>query len=239
MTPEPLPEVEPWTPATCFHLLLSILGWQVLVGLGLLISGLALRTVIDEALITLWGGRVVFVALELVWLYVLRQYRRRGGVKPLWQEEELSDGRFWLLLVGAVALCMGANLIRDWLAAGGLRLNLAGLAAGAGPVQWGPSLVEIGAAAGLAPIAEEWFFRGIVQGALTRRWGPWLAVPATALGFGVLHGRPDMWVVTVYGLVFGLLAHRRPSLTLPILVHVAVNLVALGVPIALQLAGLS
>ena len=225
-----------WTLSTSLHLILAILGWQVLTVVGLLLVGGVFRVFLPEMLVIRWGGPVAFVTLELVWLLVLGHYRWRSGVKPLWQEEELRDWRFWCLLGAAVCLCVGANLTRLWLAEGSVRLSAGDLTAGLGPVSLGPSLAIIAAAVGLAPVAEEWFFRGVVQGALTRRWGAWLAIPVTALVFGALHGLSDIWVVAVYGLVFGLLAHRRHSLTLSILVHAAVNLVALGVPLAIQLA---
>lgn len=233
--PEPQPAASPpeWTLSACVQLGLAILGWHAVTLIGLFVLGYVARGLIPSGYIARWSGPATFVALEVVWLAVLRQYAWRGGVKPLFQDEELRDGRFWAILGVALALCVGANLLHMGLVQGGLRPDLA---AGLGPVQWGPSAAVMGAAVGLAPVAEEWFFRGIVQGALVRRWGASLAVPLTAVLFGALHGPRNMWVVTVYGLVFGWLAHRRSSLTLAILVHAAVNLVALGVPLALQIA---
>lgn len=233
--PEPQsgPPPPDWTLSACLHLALAILGWHAVALIGLFLLGQAAPGLVPDAFIARWGGPAAFVALELVWLAVLRQYAWRGGVKPLFQDEELRDGHFWAILGLSLALCVGANLLHMGLMQGDLRPDLA---AGRGPVQWGPSAAVMGAAVGLAPVAEEWFFRGIIQGALTRRWGVSLAVPVTAVLFGALHGPANMWVVTVYGLVFGWLAHRRSSLTLAILVHAAVNLVALGVPLALQIA---
>lgn len=233
--PEPQsgPPAPDWTLRACLHLALAILGWHAVTLAGLFVVGQAARDLLPDAFIARWSGPATFVALELVWLGVLRQYAWRAGVKPLFQDEELRDGRFWAGLGLALALCVGANLLHMGLVQGGLHPDLA---AGLGPVQWGPSAAVMGAAVGLAPVAEEWFFRGIIQGALTRRWGASLAISVTAVLFGALHGPANMWVVTVYGLVFGWLAHRRSSLTLAILAHAAVNLVALGVPLALQIA---
>ncbi|MDF2628484.1 MAG: family intrarane metalloprotease [Symbiobacteriaceae bacterium] len=232
--PEPNPGPPPeWTLATCVHLTLAILGWYAVTLVGLFVLGHTARSVLPAAFVVRWMGPATFLALELVWLGVLRQYAWRGGVKPLFQDEELRDGRFWAALGAALALCEAANLLHMGLAQGGLRLDLV---AGLGPVQWGPSALVMGAAVGLVPVAEEWFFRGIVQGALTRRWGASVAVPVTAVLFGALHGPGNLWVTSVYGLVFGWLAHRRSSLTLAILVHAGVNLVALGLPLALQIA---
>jgi membrane protease YdiL (CAAX protease family) len=225
--------MEMWTLSACLHLTLAIVGWLAATLGGLFLLGYAARGLIPDTLIAQWRGPATFVLLELVWLTVLRRYARRGGVKPLFQDEELRDGRFWATLGLAVALCVGANLLHMGLVQGGLGPDLS---TGPGPVQWGPSVAVLGAAVGLAPVAEEWFFRGILQGALGRRWGAHMAIPVTAVLFGALHGPRNMWVTTVYGLVFGWLAHRRSSLTLAILVHAAVNLIAMGVPLALQIA---
>lgn len=230
-----LPGQEPWTPAACLHLLLSVLGWVALTGVALFMAGALVRSFLPPPVVARWQSPVTFIALEAVWLLVLSRYGRRGGVKPLWRGEELRDLRTWLLLGGAVSLCIGSSLLRIWLAEGSLGLSAADLA-GLGPVQWGPAFAVLGATAGLAPIAEEWLFRGIIQEALSRHWGPGLSILVTSLVFGALHGLTDMWVIAGYGLVFGYLAHRRRSLTLPILVHACVNLVAMGVPLAMGYA---
>lgn len=225
---------EDWSLSACLHLLLTILGWQVLAYLGLYLAGSVLEAFLPAGFLADWDWPLGFLTLEGVGLYILYRHRSRGGVKPLWCSEELRSVRTWLLLGAAVGLCVGANLLRIWLMEGGLHLHTGNLAAEPGPVRWGPTLAIIAAASVLAPVAEEWFFRGILQEALTRRWGPAVSIPATALLFGMLHGLSSMWVVTVYGLVFGLLAHQRNSLTLSVLVHVGVNLVALGVPLVGQ-----
>ncbi|HYF92521.1 MAG TPA: CPBP family intramembrane glutamic endopeptidase [Symbiobacteriaceae bacterium] len=229
-----LPDREPWTPAASFVLLISILGWLALTGMILHVAGPLLRAFLPHAVIARWGSPVTFVVLEAVWLLLLRRHHRRRGVKPLWQGAELRSPVTWLLLLGAVSLCVGTSLLRFRLAEGSFGGGAAGLAS-LGPVQWGPSLMVLAAGAGLAPVTEEWLFRGILQEALTRRWGPWLSIPVTSLAFGALHGLASMWVVAAYGLVLGYLAHRRHSLTVPIIVHALINLLAMSIPLLLAL----
>ncbi len=81
-------------------------------------------------------------------------------------------------------------------------------------------------AAVLAPIAEEMFFRGILQtrffNALHSRRG---AVIATALCFAIMHGDQPAAVlpIAVLGIILGVLYEMTGSLLAPILVHTLFN----------------
>lgn len=45
-----------------------------------------------------------------------------------------------------------------------------------------------------APILEEILFRGIIQGSLVRKYGPWRGVLVASAIFGVVHGIPQQVV---------------------------------------------
>jgi membrane protease YdiL (CAAX protease family) len=86
---------------------------------------------------------------------------------------------------------------------------------------------------GLAPVIEEWFFRGVLQQGIVSQLG---AVPGIgALLFGLSHGAPSMsfqaWLAAasgavLYGLAFGLLRQTSGSLLPAMGMHALVN--ALG-----------
>jgi membrane protease YdiL (CAAX protease family) len=82
-------------------------------------------------------------------------------------------------------------------------------------------------------IAEEAFFRGLVQarlaGALQRfRWGPWLAVMVSALLFGAAHlggGVRYGILAGIAGIGYAWAYHRTQRIEAAILVHIALNAV--------------
>ncbi len=79
----------------------------------------------------------------------------------------------------------------------------------------------------IAPIAEELFFRGIVQSFLKQLLGSrWRAVFLSAGVFGAAHyGQPQVVVPMIgFGLILGGLYERRGSLVTPIAIHLLFNL---------------
>ena len=87
------------------------------------------------------------------------------------------------------------------------------------------TLVVLGiSAVVLAPIAEEWLFRGLLLRRLLAHVGRPFAYGASALGFAAIHGNPAGFVVYVWlGLVFGVAMERTGKVTSPIAVHLANN----------------
>ncbi len=85
----------------------------------------------------------------------------------------------------------------------------------------------------IGPIAEEIVFRGYVLGALTLRLGPWVALIATTLAFGLVHGLLYAVPTALLGLWFGWLAQRSGGrLWQPILAHVFHNSVVVTMTVA-------
>lgn len=89
--------------------------------------------------------------------------------------------------------------------------------------------------AGLTPVAEELFFRGVLFGAL-RRYGVWVAVIASALLFGLAHGvNVVLPVAVVLGALSALLYERSGSIWPSMVAHGVHN--ALGFALAAVVLG--
>jgi len=88
---------------------------------------------------------------------------------------------------------------------------------------WAIGLV-LGAAVVAAPIAEEFFFRRILQGWLEIKFGDW-AVVVSAFCFGLAHlGQGLGWVPLIgFGLAAGYLARRRGTILPSIVLHALFN----------------
>jgi membrane protease YdiL (CAAX protease family) len=86
-------------------------------------------------------------------------------------------------------------------------------------------LLWLGAAV-IAPVAEELFFRGLVQTVarnLSNR--PWFAVLAAGVGFGLAHSQQPQVIPTiaVLGIILGMSYERSGSLVAPITLHALFN----------------
>ncbi|MFG1498112.1 CPBP family intramembrane glutamic endopeptidase [Saccharospirillum sp. HFRX-1] len=114
---------------------------------------------------------------------------------------------------------------------GGIALPLL-LAWSSGLISWQPAIptaLWIFAVANLLNtcLAEELLFRGVVQGWLQRRLGPWPALVLAAVLFGIAHlagGWTYVAVVTLAGLVYGLAYLWTGRLLWAVLVHWLLNL---------------
>lgn len=75
-----------------------------------------------------------------------------------------------------------------------------------------------------APLAEEVFFRGLLQRTLTRRFPVWPAMIATSLVFGISHFQLLQFpALAAFGLVLSILVHRTGRLGRSIWAHVGFN----------------
>lgn len=82
-------------------------------------------------------------------------------------------------------------------------------------------------AVGIAPILEEFFFRGFIQRALERRLGAAAGITLAAAIFGAVHVLP--WVFPLHfflGLVFGYAVYATGSIWAGVILHAANNAVA-------------
>lgn len=105
--------------------------------------------------------------------------------------------------------------------------------------RFGTAVVSLIALVG-APLVEELFFRGLVQRALTSRFGAGLAVVGQGLLFGLVHFQPTLGLANAsvvagtaaFGLVQGLAAHRWRRLGPCVVAHALFNLLATVVLLA-------
>jgi uncharacterized protein len=75
-----------------------------------------------------------------------------------------------------------------------------------------------------APLVEELTYRGLLQGAFTRRLNDWIGVVVVAVMFAVVHFQPiEIPGLFVVGLVLGICAVRTGRLGLGVVTHLAFN----------------
>lgn len=111
------------------------------------------------------------------------------------------------------------------------------------------SIFLVGNLVFIAP-AEEFLFRGVIQGRLRESFGPVLAISVTSVGFGLGHlmsywfGGSDLlslgvWMailgITVSGAILGAFYERTRSLLLVSLLHGLVNTIGIGIALASML----
>jgi uncharacterized protein len=83
---------------------------------------------------------------------------------------------------------------------------------------------------GLAPVVEEFFFRGFLYQALRTRLGVWGGAVTSGLIFGAIHFKPEFLVpLAVLGTVLALVFQKTGSLWPCILIHAANNALAFAV----------
>lgn len=93
---------------------------------------------------------------------------------------------------------------------------------------WGVALLVVVVVVG-APLAEELFFRGLLLGAIAKRWSTTAAVVGSAAVFGATHFDPLLFpALTTAGLVFALIVVRTGRLGPAVIAHVAFNATTVG-----------
>lgn len=81
-----------------------------------------------------------------------------------------------------------------------------------------------------APLVEELFFRGFLQGVVARLWGTRIAIASSALAFGLAHFQVIQFpALFALGLVLGTLFHRRGRLGSSIVAHSTFNAITMAV----------
>ena len=96
------------------------------------------------------------------------------------------------------------------------------------------NVLGISAATVVAPVVEEWFFRGLLLPRWTHRWGPISGVIGSSLVFSVAHA--DLLGAFLFGVVMCGLYSRYQSLWAPTIVHITNNVIAV-VPVVLAAHG--
>lgn len=88
---------------------------------------------------------------------------------------------------------------------------------------WGVAMLVVVVVIG-APLAEELFFRGLLLGAIAKRWSMTAAVVGSAAVFGATHFNPLLFpALATAGLVFALLVVRTGRLGPAVIAHMTFN----------------
>jgi hypothetical protein len=142
---------------------------------------------------------------------------------------DLSAGLFGAL--AALAICQGVLFVTQWLILlvdPGHRFaehRVINLMISPGQPSWVRPLMWTGAAI-ITPIAEEFFFRGILQ-TLLSKWlaSRWMAIVAASILFGLAHADLPQVIpaITAFGVILGIVYERRGSLVGPIIAHAIFN----------------
>jgi membrane protease YdiL (CAAX protease family) len=184
----------------------------------------------------LWVARALSYGIVglTAWFFMDRFLHRRGVTAReiwTWPRAERTPG-LGSSLCGAALLGVGLGglglfylaalswlpLTRGWLDQAG---EMAALHAG--HRLWLAAL-----AVGMAPLAEEYFFRGLLYRALDREWGGWRALVGSAAFFAIYHP-PLSWLpVFGVGLTSAWLFKRSGRLAPCVVLHMVYNAVVVG-----------
>lgn len=172
-----------------------------------------------------WAWGAIAVGSALAWFSLLTALLsprplERLGVVPA------RPGTIAWGCVGIAALSHGLDSLIAWVAPEGSTSVVATREA-LGSLSSGQLPFVLAAAAGVTPLGEELFFRGLVQRGIARRGHPALAIAAAALLFGIAHGE---WLhgaaACALGVGLGILVHQSGSLLPALAAHATNNLIA-------------
>jgi membrane protease YdiL (CAAX protease family) len=166
------------------------------------------------------------------WLVVQGWLAKRGvDARELWRWDGLSMSVRRLAVGSAIGLGMGLALglggvgwtvLVRWVPEWGPQLRAASEHLSAHPAE---RLWMAVMAVGLAPLAEEYLFRGMLFRALDREWGGARAILGSACFFAIYHP-PLAWVpVAAVGAASAILFKRAEHLLPCVLLHAAYNAV--------------
>jgi membrane protease YdiL (CAAX protease family) len=77
--------------------------------------------------------------------------------------------------------------------------------------------------AGIVPVVEEFFFRGLLQGTIRKYFGPATAIMISALIFAIPHGSSALVPIFVFGLTLGIVYERTGSIVSVATMHILNN----------------
>lgn len=199
----------------------ALAGAFVVVG-NLFVSGLtpmgdgeaqALRALLARGMATALG--LGLAAWGVLWMHGRRarelrlrprDFLRRAGMAAVYEAVVLSFMPLWLLLAKCLELEPEPSLLESMFSHGAATALDAAL------------LIVV-----LAPLAEEFFFRGVLQAVFTRWTGRRGGMVLSALAFALMHGlwsfAPMFWM----GLVLAHERRRGASLSAPIMTHALHN----------------
>lgn len=224
--------------ASAWLLVVAVDGWPLAVAAAVLASGaaVAMRRGERDAAALAWATAALaaFYALRLgvmlTWplLAVVAGVIAASRLRAPWLARGDTSAAIVAWIVAA-ALASGVALVAWWAI---LRPDLSGLAL----PPWVRPLPPVAIAglfllwSSLNAIAEEFFFRGVMQHALARAFGrAGIVIQALPFGLAHLHGVPGgaagVLLATIYGLMMGALRQRARGLLAPCIAHVVADVV--------------
>lgn len=222
------------------YFLLQVLLLNVSIAVAALLNGFPLENIEslqnaqflkDNPAIAAWMvnaeavGLFLSVSAMLIFLHFTGYYRLRPGLL-----RSLAPRSLLLSTLLVFSSMFALNILVQWLP---LKDNLSDMFAGLSRNPLGVFTLAF-----LAPLLEEVFFRGAIQGLLMRFFGrPWPAIIVAALVFGVFHMNPVQVVyATLLGMVLGWIYYRTGSLMSVIVGHVLNNSLAVLTTVAFSAA---
>ena len=206
---------------------LSRLGWE---GWALLTGGDAFA-----APGPIWQGVADLLAAALAGLLPFWWLRRQLALPPVWRPTEPRPAGLWrafplrcLVLLGINTLATGAvDALAGWLRAQGLSPQSPDFSLAGGGA---PAALLLATVALVAPVVEEYAFRGVLLRALAPS-GRRFAVAVSALLFALAHGNLRQGLPALaMGLYLGYLADRAGTPRYTAALHLVNNAVALVLP---------
>ena len=222
------------------YYLLQVLLLNVSIAVAALLNGFPLENIEslqnaqflkDNPAIASWMvnaeavGLFLSVSAMLIFLHFTGYYRLRPGLL-----RSLAPRSLLLSTLLVFTSMFALNIFVQWFP---LKDNLSDMFAGLSRNPLGVFTLAF-----LAPLLEEVFFRGAIQGVLMRFFGrPWPAIIVAALVFGIIHWNPVQVVyATLLGIVFGWIYYRTGSLMSVIVGHVLNNSLAVLTTVAFSAA---
>jgi len=191
--------------------------------------GIPLRSLNEALLQTILAAFVYMLTMFLV-LGVPKLVRRTKvslstlGLDrmPTWMDIVLAPAGFIIYLIISVIISMAATAFLPWFDSNQAQdVGFSGLNFGYEYVLAFITLVII------APVAEEILFRGYLLGKLVKFVSVWVAILATSLLFGFVHGAWNLAFDTfALSVVLSVMRVRTGSLWTPILIHMTKNAIA-------------
>jgi uncharacterized protein len=185
---------------------------------------------------------LVTVAILVFWLAKVHPtWRRVMGLPPAnWRAEILAGAGWGLVLYPAVVFVIGVVVTLLYRAISGHPVQA--------PEQIPEDLSTVGVGLTLlygvviAPIVEEFFFRGMLFGALRDRYGFGIGAVGSGVAFGLIHYIDGplldslllMTVMVFTGIGLAWIYQRRGSIVAPMVAHMTFNVIGLSLIYALR-----
>ncbi|AYA36690.1 CPBP family intramembrane metalloprotease [Hymenobacter oligotrophus] len=198
----------------------AVLGWYLLASVVAGIPMLLLLNWLPKDDAERYGLAIASIAPALL-VWFLKRYAGPSRVVPAsWQSRYDGAGLYAILtLAGAALLLVRAPV--EWLGLPTWALPKALLQLATQP------LLSFVVLCVMAPVFEEWLFRGVLLPGLMKNYGPTKAILQTSLLFGIIHFNPaQSLAAALFGVFLGWLYYRTGSLRACILVHAVNNFIA-------------